>query len=105
MRHPASQSFVDRVTAWIELHDQKQQDYGKEGDPFANIRRVERMKIPAWVGCVIRMADKMARLEVAVEQYLTTGEVKLANEGVLDSFDDMGVYSGIGAILFEEWSQ
>lgn len=102
-RHPSSLRFVRRVEGWIALHDKKQQDYGSDADPFANVRGgAKKMGLPGWVGAVIRMNDKMERLNKAAKQYIETGSVSLANEGVIDSFDDMGVYSGIGATLFEE---
>lgn len=103
-RHPDSQRFVDAKMAEIELHDRKQRDYGTDIDPFANIRRCERYDIPAWVGCAIRMADKMARIERAVGQWARGEEVAMSNESLLDSFDDLSVYATIGRVLYEDAS-
>lgn len=104
-RHPSSQAFHDRMDSLKDLHDRKQADYGSDDDPFANIREGAReLGLPAWVGAVIRMNDKIRRLNKAAKQYIETGEITLANEGILDSFDDLAVYSGIGAVVFEEES-
>jgi hypothetical protein len=104
-RHPNSQAFHDRLDAWGDLHDRKQQDYGSDVDPFANIRQgAAEIGLPGWVGCAIRMRDKMQRILTAAKQYIETGEVSMANESLVDSFDDLGVYSGIGAVLLEEES-
>ena len=102
-RHPSSQAFHDRMDAYKALHDRKQADYGSDQDPFANVRNgARKLGLPGWIGAVIRMNDKIERLNKAAKQYIETGEINLANEGVLDSFDDLAVYSGIGAVLFEE---
>jgi hypothetical protein len=102
-RHPNSQAFHDRLATWGDLHDRKQADYGSDADPFANIRQgAADIGLPGWVGCAIRMRDKMQRILTAAKQYIETGEVSMANESLVDSFDDLGVYSGIGAVLLEE---
>ena len=46
-----------------ELHDRKQQDYGRTGDPFANVRASEDFGVVAWVGTMIRANDKMRRVQ------------------------------------------
>lgn len=101
-RHPDSQRFH----AWLkdagDLHDMKQRDYGTGEDPFANVRRCERYGIPAWVGCAIRMADKMARIEKAIGQWAAGEDIHMSNESLLDSFNDLGVYAGIGKLLYED---
>lgn len=85
------------------MHDLKQQDYGRDSDPFANVRAIEEMGLPGWTGCVIRNNDKQKRLAKAVRDTLTVGSPQLANEGVRDTFLDQAVYSVIGLVLYEEW--
>jgi len=80
----------------LELHDRKQQDYGADNDPFANVRASTEWGVPAWVGALIRATDKVRRLQT----YARRGT--LANEGVDDSFRDLAVYALIGLILWEE---
>lgn len=102
-RHPNSQRYHDRLEMWGDLHDRKQRDYGSDSDPFANIRGgAAEIGLPAWIGCAIRMRDKMQRILTAARQHIETGEVSMANESLVDSFDDLGIYSGIGAVLLEE---
>lgn len=79
-----------------ELHDKKQADYGREDDPFANVRASADWGVPAWVGALIRGTDKVKRLQKAAR----VGS--LANESVEDSMMDLAVYALIALILFRE---
>lgn len=90
--HAALQRIAD-------LHDKKQEDYGAEGDPFANIRASENWGIPAWVGALVRLNDKVHRLQ----QFALKGE--LANESAVDSMEDIAVYALIAKILYQEESR
>src|SRR5690606_38804879 len=89
-----------RFHAWLkklgELHDKKQLDYGREHDPFANVRGAEDFGVPGWVGALIRANDKMRRLQKAAQGGT------LANEGVVDSLMDLAVYAVIALMLFGE---
>lgn len=95
-RHPGSENFHAILRSLGQLHDRKQQDYGRDDDPFANVRASSEWGIPGWVGALIRATDKVRRLQT----YARRGS--LANEGVLDAFDDLAVYAVIGRVLFEE---
>ena len=79
-----------------DMHDRKQQDYGVDGDPFANVRASEQIGIPAWKGCYLRLRDKVKRLDA----YCLKGS--LANESAEDSFLDLAVYAAIALILHRE---
>jgi hypothetical protein len=78
------------------LHDRKQRDYGSARDPFANVRASEEIGIPAWKGAWLRARDKVKRIDT----FCVKGT--LANEGVVDSFLDLAVYSIICKVLFDE---
>jgi len=80
-----------------KLHDKKQLDYGREHDPFANVRASDDFGVPGWIGALIRANDKMRRLQKAARGGA------LANESVEDSFMDLAVYALIGLILYREW--
>lgn len=82
-----------------ELHDKKQEDYGKKTDPFANVRAAEDWGIPGWQGAMIRATDKIKRLQKFAR------EGKLANESVEDSLMDLAVYALIALILLREGKQ
>ncbi|KKN83866.1 hypothetical protein LCGC14_0295190 [marine sediment metagenome] len=79
-----------------EMHDKKQQDYGTDSDPFANVRGSLDWGIQPWIGGLLRATDKMHRLQ----KFARVG--KLANEAVEDSFRDLAVYAIISLILYEE---
>jgi hypothetical protein len=79
-----------------ELHDRKQEDYGRDSDPFANVRASEDFGVSPWVGAMIRANDKMRRIQRFAERG------SLANEGVRDSLMDLAVYSIIALVLYDE---
>ena len=78
------------------LHDKKQGDYGSDSDPFANVRASVEWGVPGWVGALIRLNDKVKRLQAFARKG------SLANESAEDSLLDIAVYSLIGLILYRE---
>jgi hypothetical protein len=97
-RHPLSVKYHEFLSELGDLHDKKQQDYGSDADPFANVRASERWGIPPWVGALMRADDKMARLR----NFARKGQ--LANESAEDSMRDIAVYMGIAKVLYDEES-
>lgn len=91
-----AEKFHRILNELADLHDKKQNDYGKDGDPLANVRAAEEWGVDSWVGAGIRMTDKIRRLQKAA----TGGTLK--NESVEDSLRDIAVYAIIALILFEE---
>lgn len=90
-------AFEQAVLEIVELHERKQADYGRgPKDPFANVRASESFGVPAWVGCSIRMNDKMRRLQAAARGQM------LRNESIEDSLLDLATYSIIALVLFRE---
>jgi hypothetical protein len=95
--HPSSQRFHDILKDLGALHDKKQRDYGTDEDPFNNIRAsAKEWGVPAWVGAMLRATDKVRRLQ----KFADKGE--LANESVIDAFDDLAVYAVIARVMYEE---
>ena len=78
-----------------KIHSLKSYDYGFQ-DPLANLRLCENCGIPAWVGVIVRLSDKLARL------YSFCKKKKLKNESVRDTFLDIANYAILGLILYEE---
>lgn len=68
----------------------KNQDYGTGDDPFRNFRR------RGLLGILVRMEDKLARLETFVER----GDLKVVDEQVRDTVIDIINY----AVLFEGYN-
>lgn len=93
--HPLSERFHAVLRELARLHDRKRRDYGRDDDPFANVRAAEEWGIPGWVGAMNRATDKIHRLQA----FARTG--RLANEGVVDSFRDLAVYAVIAEVLYE----
>jgi hypothetical protein len=88
--------FEKIVNEILELHKRKSADYGRSHDPFANVRASEDFGIPGWVGCAVRMNDKMRRLQAAAQGS------SMQNESIEDSFYDLAVYSVIGLLLYRQ---
>lgn len=80
------------------LHCKKARDYGDEdnGDFLANLRASEAFGVPAWLGALIRLNDKVKRLQAYAKKRT------LANEGVEDTLMDLSAYSLLVLILFRE---
>jgi hypothetical protein len=89
-------NFYSILNELRALHDQKNKDYGRDDDPYANIRGSEHWGIPAWKGAMVRANDKIKRLQ----KYAIDG--KLANESVADSFLDLAVYTIIALDLYRQ---
>lgn len=94
-RHPKSERFHQLLQELGDLHDKKQQDYGSSDDPFANITASQDWNIPPHVGALLRMNDKVRRLQSWVKNDY------LANEGATDSMRDIAVYAIIALVELE----
>lgn len=82
-----------------DLHDKKQQDYGKDTDPFANVRASAEFGVAPWIGALVRLNDKVTRLK----QF--SSRRALANESAEDSMMDIAVYALIALVLYREESE
>lgn len=96
LRHPNSARFHELLEDAGEMHDRKQADYGKGDDPFANVRASEEWGVEGWVGAMIRLNDKVKRLQ----SLATKGH--LVNESAKDSLLDIAVYALIAYVLYEQ---
>jgi len=88
--------FEKIIDEMLAMHYKKQADYGSKVDPFANVRASSDLGVEPWIGCAIRMNDKMRRIHAAAR-----GQ-NLKNESVEDSLLDMAVYAVIGLVLYRE---
>lgn len=79
-----------------DLHDKKQEDYGSDHDPFANVRASQEWGVPSWIGALVRLNDKVHRLKRFAQKGV------LANESAEDSMMDIAVYSLIALLLYRE---
>jgi hypothetical protein len=79
-----------------DTHDRKQQDYGSDVDPFANLNATAQFGISPWVGAYIRINDKLTR----IKSFIARGT--LANESLEDSLVDIATYAAIAVALYRE---
>lgn len=79
-----------------ELSVKKQADYGRPEEPFANVKASEEWGIAPWVGAMVRLNDKVRRLQAHAQ-----GDT-LQNENAYDSFLDIAVYALIACRLYDE---
>lgn len=101
-RHPLSQEFHSLLKTIGDLHDSKQDDYGRQEDPFFNVRASEAFGMPGWVGAMLRASDKVRRIEKAAQQAVKGEQIDLRNEGLEDSLLDLAVYALIAIVLKRE---
>ena len=90
--------FNEIVKEMVELHDKKNRDYAG-GEYLSNFLMCERMGIPAWKGCLIRLSDKLSRLM----NIARTGEISVSDETIIDTLMDLAVYAIVTRILYENF--
>lgn len=94
---PGSAEFLQVLDELRELHLRKTLDYGVDEDALSNIRTsADYVNVPAWAGCVIRMADKMHRLRA----FFRRGKVEF--DGIEDTLLDIAAYAAIALVLHRE---
>lgn len=93
MRNPAFVALVDEIKA---LHESKNHDYAQDDDPLSNLRKCERMGVPAFKGVLVRLTDKWSRIE-----QLSAGKAP-KHESLRDSLIDNAVYSLLAVLLLDE---
>lgn len=94
---PGTDAFVAVLEELRSLHLRKTMDYGVDEDALANIRNsADVINVPAYAGCVLRMADKMQRLR----SFFRRGEVEF--DGVEDTLLDIAAYAAIALVVYRE---
>ena len=95
--HPRFYQIVEELS---ELHSRKNHDYSNK-HPLSNLQECADAGVEPWVGVIVRLTDKMSRLK----SYAKKREYLVKDEGVVDTFKDMAVYSILAIILLEEERQ
>jgi hypothetical protein len=93
--HPEFYKLLEQMAA---LHSRKNHDYAGTKDPLRNLKASERMGIAPAIGVLVRLQDKMSRLESFAQQ----GELLVKDESVEDTLMDLAVYSLLSIILRRE---
>lgn len=90
----------------LEVMKKKRVDYAPASDPFANLRRCEKLacpacgeKIPAWLGAMIRLEDKLSRLATLAGK---GGVGAVSDESLVDTAVDAVNYIVITLCLILE---
>lgn len=92
-RYPRFHAMLTEIAA---LHDRKGHDYEGNGRPYENLRAGESIGIPAWKYALLRLREKVKRVESYAQG------VELANEPLVDAFQDIATLSLIALVLWEE---
>lgn len=92
----SAEGFKKIITELGDLHYRKNHDYA--GDQYLqNLTASRRMGLPAWKGTLIRLQDKISRLE----NFAIQDELKVKDESVEDTLKDLAVYSILCLILYK----
>jgi len=95
--HPTSRAFYELCDQLKETHRLKSSDYGSADDPLANIRNGAKfVGIEPWRAAMVRLSDKVTRLET----YCRTGT--LTFEGVEDTLIDLASYALLTLLTHRE---
>jgi len=103
--HPKFYELLEEIK---HLHSNKNADYAEPDNPLSNFKACEKIKIPcphckeliripAWIGVLVRMQDKWDRII-----HLIAKEPSVVGEGIIDTLKDNSVYSLIDIVLFLE---
>ena len=98
MKKYGHKRFYELLAEISDLHSRKNHDYAGTEDPLANFKECERMGLPAYRGCFLRIQDKYMR----ILNFLKAGNLTVKMESVKDTLQDLAVYSLIMIILYEE---
>ena len=80
------------------VYEAKDNDYSASGLPMGNLRKCEDAGIDAWRGCLVRIGDKMSRLE----NFLKEKEYLVISEKAEDTVIDLANYAILMSCLIEE---
>jgi hypothetical protein len=80
------------------VYEAKDNDYSATGLPMGNLRKCEDAGIDAWRGCLVRIGDKMSRLE----NFLQEKEYLVISEKAEDTVIDLANYAILMSCLIEE---
>jgi len=88
-------SILDNMQS---VYEAKDNDYSATGLPMGNLRKCEDAGIDAWRGCLVRIGDKMSRLE----NFLKEKEYLVISEKAEDTVVDLANYAILMSCLLEE---
>jgi hypothetical protein len=93
-----SETALDILENMQKVYEAKDSDYSATGLPMGNLRKCEDAGIDAWRGCLVRIGDKMSRLE----NFLNEKDYKVVSEKAEDTIVDLANYAILMSCLVEE---
>jgi hypothetical protein len=79
-----------------KIHAAKRADYAPD-DPLSNFRLAELAGVPAWVGILVRLTDKVSRACA----YARKGTFAVADESLRDTLIDAANYALLSLMAYE----
>ena len=92
------ETALDILDNMQAVYEAKDNDYSATGLPMGNLRKCEDAGIDAWRGCLVRIGDKMSRLE----NFLKEKEYLVISEKAEDTVIDLANYAILMSCLIEE---
>lgn len=89
---------LDILDNMQKVYEAKDNDYSATGLPMGNLRKCEDADIDAWRGCLVRIGDKMSRLE----NFLKDKQFMVISEKAEDTVIDLANYAILMSCLVEE---
>jgi len=89
---------LDILDNMQSVYKAKDNDYSATGLPMGNLRKCEEAGMDAWRGCLVRIGDKMSRLE----NFLKEKEYLVISEKAEDTVVDLANYAILMSCLLEE---
>jgi len=93
--HPKFYELLEEIG---RLHDMKNADYAKQGEPLSNFKECKDFGVVPSKGVLVRLSDKWCR----VKQLANKETPSVKSESIIDTLKDLAVYSLITIILYEE---
>ena len=97
----STDAFEAILKEMLEIRTQKRMDYSR---PYADARGdgLANLITTGWEGVVVRLRDKIDRLNGFALQSLIEGKTQATNEPVEDAFLDAANYAVLGLILYRQ---
>jgi len=92
---PESEKFYDLCDGLKSMYQRKAADYGNGRDPLGNFEQARDWGITPFLGVMIRIGDKIARLQ----SFVIKGD--LLNESVSDTLKDLAAYALLAHVILD----
>lgn len=96
--HPSKIMFGELLERMAQISKAKSHDYSGDEDPMSNFRQCEAMGLPAWKGIVVRLTDKLSR----IQNFCKKESLQVKDESVEDTLLDMANYALLCIIMYRE---